>query len=163
MLNEGENVKLEIRAFFDGLHVFNRDSIRPSIHWHGQPVWGFLMPPVKTRASPRLGQSLARRRVESKKRRTFLYRCESLNGMMTRGLGNRLKLQKRIQCTLSYFGSPLSNCTSLQREFSKIHAWVQINCWCLRDTFNLRFCRPGIPNFLSTSDLSSITVERHRC
>ena len=36
----------------------------------------FPMPPLKTGASPRLVKILARRRVGSKKRRTFLYRCE---------------------------------------------------------------------------------------
>ena len=34
------------------------------------------MPPVKTGESPRLVKIVARRRVGSKKRRTFLYRCE---------------------------------------------------------------------------------------
>ena len=72
---------------------------------------------------------------------------------MTRGLGNR---------ALSFFDSSLSNFTCLQREFSKTHACVQIDRWSLRETFHLRFCHPGIPNFPSTS-ISSITVERHRC
>ena len=39
-------------------------------------MWEFPMPPVKTADSPRLVKNLARRRVGSKKRRTFLYRCE---------------------------------------------------------------------------------------
>ena len=34
------------------------------------------MPPVKTAESPRLVKILVKRRVESRKRRTFLYRCE---------------------------------------------------------------------------------------
>ena len=34
------------------------------------------MPPVKTGDRPRLAKILARRRVGSEKRRTFLYRCE---------------------------------------------------------------------------------------
>ena len=34
------------------------------------------MPPVKTGESPRLVKIVARRRVGSKRRRTFLYRCE---------------------------------------------------------------------------------------
>ena len=68
----------------------------------------------------------------------------------------------RTQCTLSSFDSTLSNFTSLQREFLKTHAWVQIDCRSLRDTFNLRLCHPGMPNFLSTSILLSISAERHR-
>ena len=36
----------------------------------------FLMPPVNTGASPQLITILARRQVESKMRRTFLYPCE---------------------------------------------------------------------------------------
>ena len=39
-------------------------------------MWEFPMPPVKTGAFPQLVEILARRRVGSKKRRTFLYRCE---------------------------------------------------------------------------------------
>ena len=39
-------------------------------------MWEFLMLPVKTGDSPRLVKILARRRVGSKNRRTFLYRCE---------------------------------------------------------------------------------------
>ena len=46
------------------------------VHREGQPVWEFPMPPVKTGESPRLVKIVARRRVGSKKRRTFLYRCE---------------------------------------------------------------------------------------
>ena len=61
VLNKGENVKLDIPAPFDGLRVFNRDSIKPYIHREGQPVWEFLMPPVKTGDSPRLVKILARR------------------------------------------------------------------------------------------------------
>ena len=38
VLNKGENVKLDISAPFDGLRVFNRDSIKPNIHWEGQLV-----------------------------------------------------------------------------------------------------------------------------
>ena len=76
VLNKGENVKLDIPAPFDGLRVFNRDSIKPYVHREGQPVWEFLMPPVKTGESPRLVKIVARRRVGSKKRRTFLYQCE---------------------------------------------------------------------------------------
>ena len=72
VLNKGKNVKLDIPAPFDGLRVFNRDSIKPYIHREGQPVWEFPMPPVKTGESPRLVKILARRRVGSKKRRTFL-------------------------------------------------------------------------------------------
>ena len=74
--NKGENLKRDIPAPFDGLRVFNRDSIKPHIHWEGKPVWRFPMPHVKTGASPRLVRILARGRVDSKKRRTFLYRCE---------------------------------------------------------------------------------------
>ena len=76
VLNKGENVKLDIPAPFNGLHFFNRDSIKPYIHREGQPVWELLMPPVKPGASSRLIKILARRRVGSKKRRTFLYRGE---------------------------------------------------------------------------------------
>ena len=61
---------------FDGLCVFNRDSSKPYIHRKGQPVWEYPMPPVKTGASRRLVKILARRQVGSKKRHTFLYRCE---------------------------------------------------------------------------------------
>ena len=32
VLNKGENVKLDIPAPFDGLRVFNRDSIKPYVH-----------------------------------------------------------------------------------------------------------------------------------
>ena len=39
-------------------------------------MWEFPTPSVKTGDSPRLVKILARRRVKSKKRRTFLYRCE---------------------------------------------------------------------------------------
>ena len=39
-------------------------------------MWEFPMPPVKTGDSPRLVKILARCRVGSKKRRTFLYRSE---------------------------------------------------------------------------------------
>ena len=35
---------LDIPAPFDGLRVFNRDSIKPYIHRQGQPVWKFPMP-----------------------------------------------------------------------------------------------------------------------
>ena len=76
VLNNGENVKLDISAAFDGLGVSNRHSIKPYIHREGQPVWEFKMPSVKTGESPRLVKILARRRVGSRKCRTFLYRCE---------------------------------------------------------------------------------------
>ena len=76
VLNKGENVKLDIPAPLDGLRIFNRDSIKPYIHQEGQPVLEFSMRPVKTGDSPRLIHILARRRVGSQKRRTFLYRCE---------------------------------------------------------------------------------------
>ena len=72
VLNKGENVTLNIPAPFDGLRVFNRDSIKPYVHREGQPVWEFPMPPVKTGESPRPVKIVARRRVGSKKRRTFL-------------------------------------------------------------------------------------------
>ena len=48
VLNKGEKVNLDIPVPFDGLQVFNRDSIKPYIHREGQPVWEFPMPPVKT-------------------------------------------------------------------------------------------------------------------
>ena len=51
-------------------------SKKPYIHRERQPVWEFPMPHVKTGDSPRLVKILARRRVKSKKRRTFLYRCQ---------------------------------------------------------------------------------------
>ena len=76
VLNKGKNVKLDIPAPFDGMRGLNRDSIKPYIHREGQPVWEFPKPPVKTGASPRLGKTLARSRVVSKKRRTFLHRYE---------------------------------------------------------------------------------------
>ena len=76
VLNKGENVKLDIRAPFDGLRVFNRDSIKPYIHREGQPVWEFPMSRVRTGDSQLLVKILARRRVGSKKGRRFLYRCE---------------------------------------------------------------------------------------
>ena len=76
VLNKGENVKLDIPAPFHGLQAFIRDSIKPYNHREGQPVWEFPMPPVKTADSPRLVKILAGRRMGSKKRRTFLYRCE---------------------------------------------------------------------------------------
>ena len=76
VLRKGENVKLDISAPFDGLRVFNRDSIKPYILREEQPVWVFPMPPVKTGDSPQLVKILARCRVIPKKRRTFLYRCE---------------------------------------------------------------------------------------
>ena len=52
LLDKGKNVKLDIPAPFDGLQVFNRDSIKPYIHREGQPVWEFPMPTVKTGDSP---------------------------------------------------------------------------------------------------------------
>ena len=76
VLNRGKNGKLDIPARFDGLCIFNRDSIKAYIHRERQPVWEFLMPPVKTGASPRLIRTLARLGVGCKKRRTFLYRSE---------------------------------------------------------------------------------------
>ena len=76
VLNKGENVKLDIPAPFDGLRVFNWNSIKPYIPQQGQPEWEFLMPPVETGDSSRLVKILARRRVGPRKRRTFLYRCE---------------------------------------------------------------------------------------
>ena len=76
VVNKGGKVKLDIPAPFHGLRVFNRDSIKPWIHREGQPVWEFLMPPVKTGASRPLVKILARRRVGSKTRRTFLHRCK---------------------------------------------------------------------------------------
>ena len=75
VLNKSENVKLDIPAPLDGLRVFNQDSTKAYMHREGQPVWEFPMPPVKTGDSPRLVKILARRRVGSKKRRTFLHRC----------------------------------------------------------------------------------------
>ena len=76
VLNKGENVKLDIPAPSHGLQVFNRDSIKPYIHREGQPVWEFPTPPVENGDSRRLVKILARRRVGSKKRRTFLHRCD---------------------------------------------------------------------------------------
>ena len=52
VLNRGENVKLTIPAPFNRLRVFNRISIKPYIHGEGQQLWDFLMPAVKTGASP---------------------------------------------------------------------------------------------------------------
>ena len=75
MLNNGESVKLDIFVPFDVLRVFNFDSITPYIHRSRQGVWEFLMPPVKTEASPRLCKILARSRIGSRMRRTLLYRC----------------------------------------------------------------------------------------
>ena len=75
VLHKGEHVKLDIPAF-DSLRLFFRDSIKPYIHRERQPVLEFSMPLVKTGASPQLVKILARRGVGSKKRRTFLYRCE---------------------------------------------------------------------------------------
>ena len=74
LLNTGNNLKLDIPVPSDGLRVSNHDSPKPYIPRDGQPVWEFPMPPVKTRASPRLINILARRRVGSQKRGTFLYR-----------------------------------------------------------------------------------------
>ena len=76
VLNKCKNVKLEIPAPFNGLRVFNRDSIKPYIHREGQPVREFPMPLVKTGASPRPIKILARRQAGSKKCRTFLHPCE---------------------------------------------------------------------------------------
>ena len=76
LLNKGENVKPDIAAPLDELCVFHRDSIKPYIHQEGQAGWEFPMPPVKTGASPQLIKILAKRQAGSKKRRTFLYRCE---------------------------------------------------------------------------------------
>ena len=50
--------------------------MKPYIHREGQQVWEFPMLPVNTGNSLQLVNILARRRVGSKKRRTFLYRCE---------------------------------------------------------------------------------------
>ena len=76
VLNKGENVKLDIPAPFDGLRVFDGDSIKPYIHRERQRVWEFLMPPFKTGDAPPLVKILATRRLGSQKRRTFLYGCE---------------------------------------------------------------------------------------
>ena len=65
--------------------------------------------------------------------------CIAVNWMTTCGLGNRVKLYRRIQGTLSFSDSTLTNSTSLQREVSKTHAAFQIDYWTLRDTSNLRF------------------------
>ena len=75
--------------------------------------------------------------------------CTAVNGMMTRGVGNRIKLQIMIQCTMSFFDSTLSKFSFLQREFSITHAWVQIDRWSLKETFHPQFCRPDIPDSLS--------------
>ena len=83
--------------------------------------------------------------------------------MMTRGVGNELKLLRRIQCTLSFFEPTLSNFGRLQREFSKTHVRVQIHRWGFRDTFYLQCCQPSILEFLSTPTLWSVCIERHRC
>ena len=90
-MNKGEKVKLDIPAPSEGLHFSNRDSIKPYIHQEGQPVWESPMPPVKTRASPRLIQILARRGVRSEKRRTFLYRCEWDDNTWSPKLGKALR------------------------------------------------------------------------
>ena len=76
VLIKGENVKLDIPAPFHGLRVSDDHSIKPYIHREAKPVWEFLMPPVKTGASPRLIKIQARLRVGFEKRRTFLYRCD---------------------------------------------------------------------------------------
>ena len=114
-------------------------------------MWEFRMPPVKTGASPQP--------VNIPKSATHL--CIAVNGMTTRGLGNRVKFYRRIQCTLSFFGCTLSNAACLQREFSKTHVGFQFDYWSLRDTLNLRFYRPDMPNSFSTSTLSGITVRHH--
>ena len=67
VLKKGENVRLDNPAPFNGLSVFNRDTIKPCIHQEEQPLWEFPMPPVKTGASPGLVKILARRRVGSRK------------------------------------------------------------------------------------------------
>ena len=54
-------------------------------------MWEFPMPPVKTRASPRLVEILARRPVGSKKRPTFLYRCELDDDMWSWESGKALE------------------------------------------------------------------------
>ena len=61
------------------------------------------------------------------------------------------------QCTLSSFDSTLSNPTSLQRGFSETRAGFQVEHW----TLHLRFYSLVTPSFLSTSTLSSITMEHH--
>ena len=117
------------------------------------------MPPVKTGASGRLIKIPHRCQVGSKKSRKFLYRCEWDDDPWFR---NRVKLQRRIQCTLSSFDSTLSNFTSFSREFFKPHSSLQIDRWSFRDTVDLQFPHPDIPDFLSTSTPSSITAEHHR-
>ena len=91
VFNKGENVKVDHPAPFDGLRVFNRDSIKPYIHQEGQPVWEIPMPPVKTGDSPQLVKILARRRVGSKKRCTFLYRREWDDNMRSWELSKALE------------------------------------------------------------------------
>ena len=68
------------------------------------------MPPVKTGESPRLVKILARRVVRSRKRRTFLYRCEWDDDTWS---WKSSKALERILCTLSFFDATLSNLTLL--------------------------------------------------
>ena len=89
VLNNGENVKLDIPAPFNGLQVFNQDSIKPYIQGEGQPVWEFPMPPVKTEDLLDLSRSwlLVECDLKSAARSRTV-----LNGMTTHGLGSRAKL-----------------------------------------------------------------------
>ena len=89
VLNKGEDVKLDIPAPFNGLRVFNRDSIKPYIHQEGQPVWEFPMPPVKTGDSPDLSRFWLDVEWELK---SVARSCTAVNAMTTHGIGSRVKL-----------------------------------------------------------------------
>ena len=52
---------------------------------------------------------------------------------------------------------------SLEHEFSKTHAWMQIDYGSLRDTLNPQLRQASIPDFLLTSTLSSIRARLDRC
>ena len=84
VLNKGENVKLDIPAPFDGLRVFNGDSIKPYIQREAQPVWEFPMLPL-------LDLSRSWLHVEWDLK-SAARSCTVLNGMTTHGLGRRAKL-----------------------------------------------------------------------
>ena len=72
VLDKGENIILDISAPLDAFRILNQHSTKLYIRREGQPVGEFPMPPVKTAASPPLVKIQARRRVGSKRRRTFL-------------------------------------------------------------------------------------------
>ena len=89
VLNKEENVKLDIPAPFDGLQVFNRDSIKPYVHREERAMWEFPMHLSK----PGTPLDLSRFLLDVEWHQKNATRsCTAENGMTTHGLGSRVKL-----------------------------------------------------------------------